>query len=456
MLVRAVVVGEGELPRIAAGLAASGHVASWLDGDGASELGRRSFVSLVVGDTRALRGTTIGATEIGALFGGLEGEAAPDDGPELARAAPRATLALAYDLAWAMRASLGLRTTPRLARSDAALLGFVTRHAAVLAVDHHSGRAVVVADDDDAMSLALARLEAARTAVLPHAMLSAIEAEPREVHRAAIEIALAEIGRGELYQVNLARRFVAQLEGPPLALALAMREASPVPLGAYLEGPDGLVLVARTMERFLSFDPVSRRLETRPIKGTKPRGESSDALVATALRQDEKERAEHAMIVDLMRNDLGRLAVPGSVLAKDVMRIEPYARLSHMVSIVEARARDDVSFADVLMATFPPGSVTGTPKLRAIERIEALERFPRGFYTGAVGSVARDGTLSLAVAIRTASIERGVVTYFAGGGIVEASDPSREVDETELKTAVLEDARALLEKRSSIEGSPLA
>ncbi len=450
MLVRSVAVAEGELPRIALGLAASGGLA-WLDGDGASELGRRSFLSLAAGEMRVLRGTEVRAEELAALFAGPESAAA--GGPELARAAPRTTVALAYDLGWAMRGLLGLRSAARLPRSEQTLLGFVTSHPAVLAVDHQTGEALVVADDDASLAAALSRLEAARGAQAPRATLSAIEAEPREVHRAAIETALLDIGRGDLYQVNLARRFVARLEGPAIALALAMRDASPVPLGAYLEGPDQLVLIARTMERFLSFDPRTRRLETRPIKGTKRRGEGTDAGVARALSEDEKERAEHAMIVDLMRNDLGRLSVPGSILAKDVMRIEPYARLSHMVSIVESRARDDVSLADILIACFPPGSVTGTPKLRAMERIEALERFPRGFFTGAVGSVARDGGLSLAVAIRTASVSRGQVTYFAGGGIVEASDPSREVDETELKAAVLEDARALLAARDAIEAA---
>jgi anthranilate synthase component 1 len=450
MFVRAVAIAEGELPRIAIGLAASGPVA-WLDGDGASQLGRRSFVSLASAETRVLRGSEIGARELAHLFDGLEGVL--DEGSELALSAPRATLALAYDLAWAMRSALGLRTPPRLSRSDGALLGFVTRHSAVLAVDHERREALVVADDEGALSHALERLDAARHASIPRATLSAIEAEPRDVHRTAIEGALEDIARGDFYQVNLARRFVAHLDGSPLALALAMREASPVPLGAYLEGPDGLVLVARTMERFLSFDPRTHRIETRPIKGTKPRATGTDAAVARTLIADEKERAEHAMIVDLMRNDLGRLAVPGSVIAKDVMRVEPYARLSHLVSIVEARANDDVSYGDILLATFPPGSVTGTPKLRAIERIEALERYPRGFYTGAVGSIARSGALSLAVAIRTATVERGLVTYFAGGGIVEASDPAREVDETELKAAVLEDARVLLASDRSIEGA---
>jgi len=128
----------------------------------------------------------------------------------------------------------------------------------------------------------------------------------------------------------------------------------------------------------------------------------------------------------------------------ELFRVEPYARLSHLVSIVEARARRGVGAREILVATFPPGSVTGAPKLAAIEHVERLERFARGFYTGAIGTISADGSLALSVAIRTAHVRGGALEYFAGGGIVEASDPEREVDETELKARVLEDALATL------------
>src|SRR5690606_24571802 len=149
------------------------------------------------------------------------------------------------------------------------------------------------------------------------------------------------IAAGEIYQVNLARRWSATIEGDPVALFLAMRAASPVPFGAYLElGADGCVL-ARTMERFLRWDARTRALETRPIKGTIAR-RGDDHGEAAALRTDAKERAEHAMIVDLMRNDLGRVAEIGSVRVEDVMAVEPYAGLSHLVSTVRATTRPDV------------------------------------------------------------------------------------------------------------------
>jgi anthranilate/para-aminobenzoate synthase component I len=141
-----------------------------------------------------------------------------------------------------------------------------------------------------------------------------------------------------------------------------------------------------------------------------------------------------------MRNDLGRVAEVGSVHVPEVMLVEPYAKLSHLVSTVACRTRPGVSTRQVLMATFPPGSVTGTPKLRAIEIIEQLEAVPRDAYTGAVGFLDREGGLSLAVAIRAAIVEHGLVRYFAGGGIVEASQIERELAETELKARVFLDA----------------
>jgi anthranilate/para-aminobenzoate synthase component I len=146
------------------------------------------------------------------------------------------------------------------------------------------------------------------------------------------------------------------------------------------------------------------------------------------------------MIVDLMRNDLGRVAQVGSVHVPDVMTVEPFARLSHLVSTVACRTREGVTLREVLAATFPPGSVTGAPKLRAIDLIEQLEDTPRDVYTGALGFIDRAGGVSLAVAIRTALLEHGRVRYFAGGGIVEASRVEREIEETELKARVFFDA----------------
>jgi len=265
-----------------------------------------------------------------------------------------------------------------------------------------------------------------------------IEVDGAEEHRDAIGKALDYIGLGEVYEVNVARRWSAPFRGDALQLWQAMRVASRVPLGMFLDGGDHAVLGC-TMERFIHWDAWSRTLITRPIKGT-IRREPCDDGSSERLLADPKERAEHSMIVDLMRNDLGRVAEIGTVSVDAPLIVEPFTGLYHLVSTVSSVTRSDVSLADILEATFPPGSVTGAPKIRALEIIEELEKHPRGIYCGALGFIDYEGGLSLAVAIRTASVANGRVVYWAGGGIVEASDPDREVAETELKARVFLDA----------------
>lgn len=358
---------------------------------------------------------------------------------------PRWVGYVAYDAHFAGRPQ-------RLVRpGDRPVLSFA-RYDALFAFDHRRERAFVVGDDRGACERLLARARDAAPHA-PSARARSLEVPPPEQHLRAIECALEHIARGDIYQVNLARCFRAAFEGAPLALWSALRAASPVPLGFYYDA-GARVLLARTMERFLRWDRGTRVLRTRPIKGTIARLGTScadDAASAERLRGDQKERAEHAMIVDLMRNDLGRVAELGSVCVPEVMTVEAYAGLSHLVSTVECRTRGDVTLEQVIGAAFPPGSVTGTPKLRAIEIIEALEPVPRDVYTGAVGFVDRQGGLSLAVAIRTAILQQGELRYFAGGGIVEASDPARELAETELKARVLFDALAALQGASGGE-----
>ncbi|MFI5308790.1 MAG: anthranilate synthase component I family protein [Polyangiales bacterium] len=311
------------------------------------------------------------------------------------------------------------------------------RYDAMVAVDHREHVASIVGDDRAACERLRSRLLRGPRVIRP-ARTGVLRATAPERHAAAIEAALAHIAAGDIYQVNLARCFSAELEGDPLALFLDLREAGPVPLGMYYD--DGRrVVMARTMERFLRWQRDGRTLVSRPIKGTIARRGDRDREEAEALRGDAKERAEHSMIVDLMRNDLGRVAEVGSVRVPEVMAVEPYAGLSHLVSSVSCRTRTGVSLRQLLEATFPPGSVTGTPKLRAMQIIEQLESEPRDVYTGTVGFIDRAGGASLAVAIRTAIAEPGSVRYFAGGGIVEASNIEREIAETELKAKVFRD-----------------
>ena len=367
---------------------------------------------------------------------------APADGVDTA--AGRAPLAIgyvSYDAAWSVAAPRehGLRAALRFPRTGLPVVHFARFDAALVVTPRER---FIVADDE----AAAARLEASLAEVAPRPRsrrgVRGLRVTPREDHASAIARALEAIGEGEIYQINLARRWEGELDLDPFALFLRMREASPVPLGFYADGGDFQVL-GRSMETFLSWRPDARGrgpIVTRPIKGTRLRRGGADDAEAAALRADPKEHAEHAMIVDLMRNDLGHVAETGTVRVSRPFVVEPYRGLHHLVSSVEATTREGTDLRGVLGAMFPPGSVTGTPKSRAVELIEALEAGPRGVYCGAYGMIAGDGGVQLAVAIRTATVQGRQVLYQAGGGLVAASDASRELDETELKARVFTEA----------------
>ena len=345
---------------------------------------------------------------------------------------------VAYDAFWSAPA----RGEPRFERDRNPILLF-RRYPALVAIDHEHGDTWILGDDRNACDTFRVRLDGLAEGSASTPSVGAIEVDDAQRHRAAIESALDYIGEGEVYEVNVARRWSAGFEGDPLELWQAMRVASRVPLGMFLDGGDHAVL-ACTMERFIQWDADSKTLVTRPIKGT-IRREATDDGASQRLRADPKEQAEHSMIVDLMRNDLGRVAEIGTVKVDSPLIVEPFTGLYHLVSTVSCITRPDVTLEAILEATFPPGSVTGAPKVRALEIIEELEQHPRGAYCGALGFIDRDGGLSLAVAIRTATVFAGRVYYWAGGGIVEASDPDREVAETELKAKVFLDAVAALQ-----------
>ncbi|RLB39522.1 MAG: hypothetical protein DRH30_09745 [Deltaproteobacteria bacterium] len=345
---------------------------------------------------------------------------------------------IAYDACWSAPA----RGRPRFERGPKPIVLF-RRYPALLAIDHQDGETWVLGDDRSTVGAFRARFGRLneRDASLPS--VGPIDVDDAQSHRKAIEKAIHYIGMGEVYEVNVARRWSASFEGDALELWQAMRVASRVPLGMYLDAGDHAVL-ACTMERFIHWDAESKTLVTRPIKGT-IRREATDDGASQRLRADPKEQAEHSMVVDLMRNDLGRVAEIGTVKVDAPLIVEPFTGLYHLVSTVSCVTRPDVSLEAILEATFPPGSVTGAPKVRALEIIEELEQHPRGIYCGALGFIDHSGGLSLAVAIRTATVAGGRVCYWAGGGIVEASDPDREVAETELKARVFLDAVAALQ-----------
>ena len=259
---------------------------------------------------------------------------------------------------------------------------------------------------------------------------------PAADYLAAIERIGRYLVRGDAYQVNLTQPYQTRLVAPPWAVYARLARHHPVPYGAYLDVGEVQVL-ANTPELFLRRR--DDRLVTRPIKGTRPRGttRAHDAALAGELRRDPKERAEHVMIVDLERNDLGRLSRPGSVVVESFAEVESHPTVHHLVSTVAGRLRADVDLADILRATFPGGSITGAPKVRAMEIIRELEPWARGPYTGALGLFHPRGDFELALAIRTAIVRGDVLRYHAGGGIVIDSVPERELAEAWLKTAAL-------------------
>lgn len=254
-------------------------------------------------------------------------------------------------------------------------------------------------------------------------------------HRRAVERALAYIAAGDIYQVNVAQRFRAEGRTDAVALFATLQSLHPVPFGAYLDTGAG-VLVSNSPECFLRLD--GRQVATFPIKGTRPRaaGAAADRAQERALAVDPKELAEHVMIVDLERNDLGRVCAIGSVAVRDLLHVESFPSLHHLVSEVRGELRPGVGLAALLRATFPGGSITGAPKVRAMEIIDEIEPCGRGFYTGAIGLVG-SGWARWNIAIRTAFVTPGALVYHSGGGIVADSDPRREYDEILLKAQPL-------------------
>ena len=242
------------------------------------------------------------------------------------------------------------------------------------------------------------------------------------------------IADGEVLQVNLTRREEASFEGDPWGLYEDLIAAHPAPFAAYLEAP-GFAIASCSPERFLQRR--GDQVEARPIKGTAARG--ADAIEDAARRDDlarsVKDRAENLMIVDLMRNDLGRVALTGSVKVPELFALEPYASVWQMVSTVQARLRPDCGVEQLLRACWPPGSMTGAPKLKAMQIIEAMEPTRRGCYAGSVGYFDCSGDLDLSVIIRSAVIAGGRVMTQFGGAIVADSDPAAEWAETIAKGA---------------------
>jgi len=261
-----------------------------------------------------------------------------------------------------------------------------------------------------------------------------IEEDAPDVFLAAVRRALDYIAAGDVYQSNLSRGWQGRSTTPvdPNHIYQRLRAANPSPFAALLRHQD-FALLSSSPERLVSIR--GNTVSTRPIAGTRPRGSTpeADAALIRSLLDNEKERAEHVMLIDLERNDLGRVCVGGSVRVDEYMSVETYAHVHHIVSNVSGRLRNEVSPVGVIRALFPGGTITGCPKVRCMEIIAELEGVGRGAYTGSIGYLNRDGSCDLNILIRTITAQGGLFTLRAGAGIVADSNPLQELAETRAK-----------------------
>lgn len=327
------------------------------------------------------------------------------------------------------------------------------RYSALLAFDHRERRVLAIgrgADDQEAEARAgSARswLDAAAAPGSSQLLARAVEGSDPAAYEAAVAEVVARIRAGEIFQANIARRWSGALEPgrTPFDLFARLAGASAAPFAAYLRLP-GLALVSNSPERFFSIR--GGEAETRPIKGTRPRGATGaqDAALAAELIASEKDRAENLMIVDLMRNDLARVCRPGSVRVPQLFELESFANVHHLVSTVTGALAPGTGAFDLLRAAFPPGSITGAPKVQAMKVIASLES-PRGPYCGSLFWAGFDGDFDSSVLIRTAACVEAAggwrIEARAGAGIVADSDPHLERLETEAKIGAI--LRALTE-----------
>jgi anthranilate synthase component 1 len=337
-------------------------------------------------------------------------------------------LMLAYELAGEIEPRLRLRSPAPLP------VAMALRCPAAIIVDHARERTVLVAEAGHADLLDAMEADLALPLTVPPCPA------PRAIHEDAPERFLDGVARihehlqaGDIFQVNLSRAWRAHYAQPPVPAALygALRAANPAPFAGLLQQRDWAV-VSSSPERLVEVR--GGVAQTRPIAGTRPRvaGED-DAQRIRELTSNPKERAEHVMLIDLERNDLGRVCVPGTVEVDELMVVESYTHVHHIVSNVRGRLREDVTPGQVIAATFPGGTITGCPKVRCMEIIAALEDAPRGAYTGALGYLDRSGEMDLNILIRTLTQVGDAVTLRAGAGIVADSVAVKELEETRAK-----------------------
>jgi anthranilate synthase component 1 len=325
---------------------------------------------------------------------------------------------------------------------------YVTIPATWLIFDHFSDLLTIWTCGDDSEALVrriggyVERLLAAQPSFPKDARArgEVIESMTRDRYLALAAEAKRRIFEGDVYQLQLGVRFTAELEGDALDLYRAMRRHNPSPYMFYVDTPFGQLLGA-SPEFLVRLE--GRRARLRPLAGTRPRGadDDEDARIAGELLANEKERAEHVMLVDLGRNDLGAVCEYGSVRVDELLQIERYSHVMHIVSNVAGTLRDDRDALDLFAAGFPAGTVTGTPKIRAMQLIDSMEPVARGFYAGSIGRWSYGGDFDSCITLRSMHVARGRAWWQASAGIVADSDPAAEYDEVLQKTRI---ARSVL------------
>ncbi len=361
----------------------------------------------------------------------------------VARDEPRWPFRGGWALFFGYEAAAQVEPVLKLPRAEGQLpVALALRCPAAVLRDHTSGECVLVTEVgyDGLVASVLSDIENATKlpAIAPWQTPGALEEDEPERFTDGVRRVLDYLAAGDVFQANLSRGWVARFDQPlqPAALFERLRQNNPAPFAGVFAGTDWAV-VSASPERLVSVrgDVV----ETRPIAGTRPRfAGDDDAARIQELVGHPKERAEHVMLIDLERNDLGRVCTPGSVEVDELMTVESYAHVHHIVSNVRGRLRQDATPGQVIRAVFPGGTITGCPKVRCMQIIAELEGVGRGAYTGAMGWLNRDGDLDLNILIRSAELEPdaaggATLRFRTGAGIVADSDPQRELDETRAK-----------------------
>jgi anthranilate synthase component 1 len=323
-----------------------------------------------------------------------------------------------------------------LPRSTDPVTALAIRAPAAWIRDRGTGQAWLVAETgfEHLLDEFESRVQQLRPPTTVHGAAFDLDEDDPEMFLDSVRRALEYIAAGDVYQANLSRGWQAKATPPadPVAVYRRLRATNPSPFAALLRDGD-FACLSSSPERLVSTR--GNTVSTRPIAGTRPRGATAeaDAALVRSLLNNEKERAEHVMLIDLERNDLGRVCAGGSVRVDEYMSVETYAHVHHIVSNVSGRLRSDVSPIDVIRALFPGGTITGCPKVRCMEIIAELEAVGRGAYTGSIGYLNCDGSCDLNILIRTITAQGGLFKFRAGAGIVADSNPAQELAETRAK-----------------------